>query len=349
MKVIVVAGARPNFIKIAPLCVELQAAAIPYEIFYSGQHYDKELCEVFKQELDLNDGYQADIQMTGNAIVDIQRIMVAFHDYLKKQPSFSHTVVVVVGDVNTTYACALVANRLQFPLIHLEAGLRSFDQTMPEEMNRITVDHLSNILLAPSEDAIKNLKDEGLTEGVHLVGNIMIDSLIRCVDKIKKEINETPFPFPKCVVTFHRPENVDNKEVLSSIIDSLRFISVNREVWFPIHPRTKAKLKEFGLKTDRLHVCSPLSYMDFLRLVLQSEFVLTDSGGIQEETSYLGIPCLTVRKNTERPITIKLGTNRLISYKDIDSEILKLKKKEVSIPLWDGWTAKRVVQILKGK
>lgn len=347
-KVILVAGARPNFMKIAPLCVQFKKLGVPYEIFYSGQHYDKDLFEVFKNDLDLEAGHLADIKMTGNSIKDIQQIMSAFQAYMKKQSEVS--CIIVVGDVNTTYACAIVAKRFSgIPLIHLEAGLRSFDQSMPEEMNRITVDHLSDILLAPSEDAVQNLKNEGLSENVYMVGNIMIDSLVRCISKIKKEIRTQELRNPYCVVTFHRPENVDDKQKLFAILHCLQNIAKKTEVYFPLHPRTKTKIEEFGWEPQLkgLHVLPPQGYVDFLRLVYHSQFVLTDSGGIQEETSYLGIPCLTVRNNTERPITITHGTNKLIKYEYIETEVAHITKKEhKQIPSWDGNTAKRIIDVL---
>ena len=345
-KVIIVAGARPNFIKVAPLCIELRQRGIPYEVFYSGQHYDHELYDVFKKDLGLDDGHLAKITMTGNSIKDIQKIMGAFHSYLKKQSNV--TCVIVVGDVNTTYACSIVTKRFDgIRLAHLESGLRSFDQSMPEEMNRMTVDHLSDIHLAPSEDAVINLKDEGITGNVHLVGNIMIDSLIRCLKQTKKDDTKKS---PYCVITFHRQENVDNKEVLEKILDQLISVSKKYKVFFPVHPRTLAKIEEFGFenKLSQLSVSKPLSYINFLKIVVNAEFVLTDSGGIQEETSYLGIPCFTVRKNTERPVTIRLGTNKLIGYMDIESEVNSMGEKKVRkpIPYWDGNTAKRIVDLL---
>lgn len=349
-KVIIVAGARPNFMKIAPLCAEFNRLSVPYEIFYSGQHYDPDLFDVFKKDLGLSPGHLANITMTGNSIRDIQKIMSAFHDYMKKQEGVS--CIIVVGDVNTTYACSIVAKRFDgIPLVHLEAGLRSYDQSMPEEMNRMTVDHLSDILLAPSEDAVQNLKDEGINNNVFMVGNIMIDSLVRCITKIKKEIKDCSMRPPYCVVTFHRPENVDNPEILSHILGALDLIGRDFEIIFPMHPRTAAKIEEFGFQGDvkNLKILPPQGYMDFLRLVYFSDFVITDSGGVQEETSYLNIPCFTVRKNTERPVTVRLGTNKLIHFDEIAKEYAQMSKERKQakpIPGWDGQTAKRILSVL---
>jgi UDP-N-acetylglucosamine 2-epimerase (non-hydrolysing) len=348
-KIIIVAGARPNFMKIAPLCAELKKRSIPYEVFYSQQHYDDDLCKVFKDQLNLDNGHSANITMTGNSVKDIQKIMGAFQHFLKKQSNVS--CVVVVGDVNTTYACAIVTKRFgTIPLIHLESGLRSFDQSMPEEMNRITVDHLSDILLAPSDDAVENLKDEGLSENVYLVGNVMIDCLEMSMNKIKSQKNIFGDLKKKyAVVTFHRPENVDNIEVLTEIFDQLDQVSKEYEIVFPMHPRTMQRIEDFELNyyLDDYKVSKALGYFDFMKVVMESSCVITDSGGIQEETSYLGIPCFTVRKNTERPVTIRLGTNRLIGYKDISNDVLGMvKKQKKAIPFWDGKTAKRIVDVL---
>lgn len=348
-KAIIVAGARPNFMKIAPLCAEFKKLSVPYEIFYSGQHYDPDLFDVFKKDLGLGSGHLANITMTGNSIRDIQKIMSAFHAYMKKQEGVS--CIIVVGDVNTTYACSIVSKRFSgIPLVHLEAGLRSYDQSMPEEMNRITVDHLSDILLAPSDDAVQNLKDEGINNNVFMVGNIMIDSLVRCMAKIKKEINDCSLQAPYAVVTFHRPENVDNKDNLWQILNSLEFAAHHKKIFFPMHPRTTAKIEEYGYgdMLKNLAVLPPLGYIDFLRLVSKADYVLTDSGGIQEETSYLNVPCFTVRKNTERPITVRLGTNKLIDISDIKTQVVSEEKRKQAkpIPGWDGQTAKRIVSVL---
>ncbi len=222
---------------------------------------------------------------------------------------------------------------------------------MPEEMNRITVDHLSDILLAPSEDAVQNLKDEGITQNVFMVGNIMIDSLVRCLKKIEKEVRDSALRPPACVATFHRPENVDNPKTLEYILECLDHISETHKVYFPIHPRTKAKIEEFHLESrmKNLITLPPQSYMNFLRLIYHSHVVITDSGGVQEETSYLNIPCLTVRKNTERPITVRLGTNKLIDFVDIKKEFSSIHEKPKQakpIPGWDGQTTKRIVAAL---
>jgi UDP-N-acetylglucosamine 2-epimerase (non-hydrolysing) len=267
--------------------------------------------------------------------------------------------VVVYGDVNSTLACSLVSTKLGFPVAHVEAGLRSFDRSMPEEVNRIITDQLSDLLFTPSEDADRNLKAEGIAGNkVHLVGNVMIDTLVHLLPKSQANWYQLLKLYPHeryILVTLHRPVNVDDPVTLAEIMSALETISEQVPVLFPVHPRTKARLNEYGLqpKNPRLSILEPLGYLDFLALQEHAVLVLTDSGGIQEETTYLGVPCLTVRANTERPVTISMGTNQLV-----DSEKLSLVKamqdrladsrKNKRMPLlWDGHTAARIVKVFR--
>jgi len=345
--IILVAGARPNLIKIAPISKVFKENNVAHKIWYSGQHYDKELYTVIKDQLGVNITTELDLQSSGNVINDIQKIIVSFKAYIKKMKKVK--AILVVGDVNTTYACSLVAKSLKIPLIHVEAGLRSFDDSMPEEKNRLTVDHLSDILFASCKDAVDNLRNEGITKKVYLVGNVMIDCLKNCKELIKN----SSYLIPKekyIVATFHRPENVDNKEQLAEIIRQMSLLSIQGyKIIFPMHPRTKNKIKEFGLYTDFIEVVLPLGYVDFMCLLQSASLVITDSGGIQEELCYLDIPCFTLRKNTERPITIKLGTNVLTSLDKLLDDVLLKTRKSCSkpIPLWDGNTAERIYKVLR--
>jgi UDP-N-acetylglucosamine 2-epimerase (non-hydrolysing) len=341
MKFIIVTGARPNFMKIAPLCEEFDKEGIGYDIFNSGQHYDEELNGAFQKQFNLKNIFDFKISCD-NKIKDIQEIICSFKGFL--QPRFAYTAVIVVGDVDTTFACALTAKRYGFPLIHIEAGLRSFDAAMPEERNRIAVDHLSNILFASCHNAEHNLFEEGIEENVYMVGNIMIDTLLKFLPSIKPKRDTKHI-----VVTLHRPDNVDSGK-LYFICEQLRILSNFYEIVFPVHPRTMKKLKEFNIlyPLSKCILVKPLGYLEFLSEVINAEAVITDSGGIQEETTYLGIPCFTVRPSTERSITITEGSNRLVKIEELADQLLSLEKKTYQIPkLWDGHTAERITDILK--
>lgn len=325
-------------------------------VVHTGQHYAPQMSQVFFQELDLP---QPDVNLnvgSGTHAWQTAQIMMHFEPVLVDyQPDW----VVVYGDVNSTLACSLVSTKLGFPVAHVEAGLRSFDRSMPEEVNRIITDQLSDLLFTPSEDADRNLKAEGIAGNkVHLVGNVMIDTLVHLLPKSQANWYQLLKLYPHeryILVTLHRPVNVDDPVTLAEIMSALETISEQVPVLFPVHPRTKARLNEYGLqpKNPRLSILEPLGYLDFLALQEHAVLVLTDSGGIQEETTYLGVPCLTVRANTERPVTISMGTNQLV-----DSEKLSLVKamqdrladsrKNKRMPLlWDGHTAARIVKVFR--
>jgi UDP-N-acetylglucosamine 2-epimerase (non-hydrolysing) len=341
MKFLIVTGARPNFMKIAPLCREFDKEGIEYDVFNSGQHYDEDLNGIFQRQFDIKNIFEYKISCD-NKIKDIQEIICSFKGFL--QSRFNSSAVIVVGDVDTTFACALTAKRYGFPLVHIEAGLRSFDATMPEERNRITVDHLSNILFASCHNAEHNLYEEGIEENVHMVGNIMIDTLMRFLPDIRPKRNTKHI-----VVTLHRPDNVDTDN-LYVICNQIRALSYHYEIVFPVHPRTFKRLRELNLLCNLKNciLTSPLGYLEFLSEIINAQAVITDSGGIQEETTYLGIPCFTVRSSTERPITITEGTNKLIKIEDICIEVMDYKKRTSTIPkFWDGKTAGRIVDILR--
>ena len=353
-----IAGARPNFMKIAPLYHALKKEDWAVSIIvHTGQHYDINMSDAFFQDLSLpepnihlNVGSGTHAEQTAKVMMAYEKVLMADRPDL----------VVVVGDVNSTMATTIAAVKLGTPVGHLEAGLRSFDRTMPEEINRIVTDALADILWTPSPDADENLLKEGIPEErIVRVGNIMIDSFEMLRHKIETEITYSQFGLTKgnyCIVTLHRPSNVDNPCILEQICYAIQNIVEEIPLVFPVHPRTRNNLKAFGLiknleSAKNLILMEPLSYIPFMSLVLHSRFVLTDSGGIQEETTYLGIPCLTLRPNTERPITISQGTNRLCKIEDIVQnvkDILNEKNTDRQIPeLWDGNSAKRVKDSIK--
>ena len=356
-----IAAARPNFMKIAPLYHELTRRdwAQPV-IVHTGQHYDQNMSDAFFQDLELPTphihlevGSGSHAEQTGNVLIAYEKILLA------EKPD----VVVVVGDVNSTIACTLAAAKIQYstdptdrPIIcHLEAGLRSNDRSMPEEVNRLATDVLSDFLWTPSYDADENLQHEGISqEKIIRVGNIMIDSLELMREKIENLSEYSKYglqPSEYGVVTLHRPANVDNPEILKELRDKLIHISAKLPLIMPVHPRTKKNLVEQKLwdeldNTPNLYLTEPLGYKNFMSLIFNCKLVITDSGGIQEETTYLGIPCLTLRPNTERPITITDGTNKLSTIADIltdTDEVLKSSKSHKQPPkLWDGETATRI-------
>ncbi|HUV27129.1 MAG TPA: UDP-N-acetylglucosamine 2-epimerase (non-hydrolyzing) [Anaerolineales bacterium] len=358
MRILHIVGARPNFMKVAPIMREMFRYPKDFHqmVVHTGQHYAPQMSQVFFQELDLP---QPDVNLnvgSGTHAWQTAQIMMHFEPVLVDyQPDW----VVVYGDVNSTLACSLVSTKLGFPVAHVEAGLRSFDRSMPEEVNRIITDQLSDLLFTPSEDADRNLKAEGIAGNkVHLVGNVMIDTLVHLLPKSQANWYQLLKLYPHeryILVTLHRPVNVDDPVTLAEIMSALETISEQVPVLFPVHPRTKDRLHEYGLqpKNPRLSILEPLGYLDFLALQEHAVLVLTDSGGIQEETTYLGVPCLTVRANTERPVTISMGTNQLV-----DSEKLSLVKamqdrladsrKNKRMPLlWDGHTAARIVKVFR--
>ena len=373
MKIHLIAAARPNFMKIAPLyhALKREVWADPV-IVHTGQHYDLNMSDVFFTDLrlpaphiHLNVGSGSHAEQTGNVMIAYEKVI------FEKRPD----LVIVVGDVNSTLACTLATIKINCsinsnnskkprntfrPLVaHLEAGLRSFDRTMPEEINRIATDALADVLWTPSKDADANLIREGVAkEKIGFVGNIMIDTLEMMREAINNQNNFTDYGLSKGnygVITFHRPSNVDHPKLLSELCDSLVSIANQIPLIFPVHPRTFKSLQDFNLlhileKSHKIILCKPLNYLRFMNLVFNCRLVITDSGGIQEETTYLGIPCLTIRPNTERPITVSQGTNRLCSLGSLQKntrEILSQERSEYQVPeLWDGKTARRVVEAI---
>jgi UDP-N-acetylglucosamine 2-epimerase (non-hydrolysing) len=360
MKVISVVGARPNFMKVAPLCKAFdEYSFIDHKIVHTGQHYDYSMNKLFFEQLGITEPFvHLNVGSSSHAKQTAQ-IMMQFEEILIDE---SPTFVLVVGDVNSTLACSLVASKMHIPVVHVEAGLRSGDRAMPEELNRIVTDHLSDYLFVSEESGIKNLEKEGIPqEKVFFVGNVMIDSLVHNLSKadeinIESICKSTAQKYG--LVTLHRPSNVDSKERLSRIVELLRSISKSYPLIFPMHPRTKSNLKKLGLENEissisNLTILEPQGYFEFLKLMKESAFLLTDSGGIQEETSYLNVPCITIRDNTERPVTCTIGSNTLIPFDKIDTveTILDEKLKENKntknqIPLWDGESAPRIVSRL---
>ena len=361
MKLILVAGARPNFMKIAPLIRAIRAhneqddshEKIDYRLVHTGQHYDIKMSEIFFTELGIpNPDVNLEVG-SGSHAEQTARVMMAFEPVcLEEKPDW----VVVVGDVNSTMACTLVAAKLGIKVAHVEAGLRSFDRTMPEEINRIVTDSLADLLLTPSTDADENLKREGVPPSkIRLVGNIMIDTLVANLDQArcsglpaKLGVEANGFAY----VTLHRPANVDDKNKLGLIMGELNSLARHIPVVFPVHPRTRNMMKSCGvsIQNGNLKLIEPIGYHDSLCLTEKARFVLTDSGGLQEESTYLGTPCLTLRPNTERPITVGVGTNKLTRPEclanDIE-EILQNRRPAGRIPdLWDGKTAERIVKML---
>lgn len=357
-KIHLIAAARPNFMKIAPLYHELQKHPdLEPIIVHTGQHYDVNMSDVFFRDFNLpephihlNVGSGTHAQQTGN-------VMIAYEKILLESPP---DLVVVVGDVNSTIAATLAAVKLGIKTAHLEAGLRSFDRTMPEEINRLVTDRIADYLWTPSFDGDENLIKEGVDPGkITRVGNIMIDSLEMLRSKIENLNISDKFGLSKKsygLVTLHRPSNVDNPGILKKLCTALADISSRLPLIFPVHPRTSAKLKETGFesilqKAGNIHITEPLGYKEFMNLVMGSRLLITDSGGVQEETTYLGIPCLTLRSNTERPVTITQGTNQLCNHEsvsDLADEILAGKFEKGRKPnLWDGRTASRVADCIQ--
>jgi UDP-N-acetylglucosamine 2-epimerase (non-hydrolysing) len=344
-----VVGARPNFVKAAPVLRAIKKRGLRQTLVHTGQHYDRNMSDVFFTQLEIP---EPDINLeVGSASHASQtaEIMRRFEPVvLEKKPD----IVLVYGDVNSTVAAALVCSKLLVPVAHVEAGLRSFDRTMPEEINRIVTDRLSDVLFTPSEDADLNLKREGVqSERVYRVGNVMIDSLIQLLPAARNcQKNGLPERF--ALVTLHRPSNVDVSENLQKILGALITVCGELDVIFPVHPRTRQRLATFENAKPRLHLLDPIPYIEFLSLQSRATVVITDSGGIQEETTYLGIPCLTLRANTERPITVTQGTNILVGN-DMNrlqlemSNILAGRAKKGTIPpLWDGQTGDRIAEVI---
>ena len=360
-KIISLVGARPNFIKIAPLhkIFKTFSKEITHKICHTGQHFDENMSKIFFDELDLP---KPDFYLGiggGTHTEQTARIMIEFEKVLLQE---NPDLIIVPGDVNSTLAGALTASKMGIKIAHVESGLRSFDRSMPEEINRTVTDILADYLFVSEKSGIDNLSREGInSKKVFFVGNIMIDSLVHYLPAINASLITKDLELSLknyILVTFHRPNNVDNLKSLKDIVNLLNNISLEKKVVFPVHPRTKGNLEKFGLLKQfakNVLLTDPLGYVDFLALAKDAELVITDSGGIQEETTFMGIQCITVRNNTERPVTVDIGTNHLIGtdlnhVKDTAFKILKGAKKKGSIPeLWDGKTAFRVIEILIDK
>jgi UDP-N-acetylglucosamine 2-epimerase (non-hydrolysing) len=345
-----VVGARPNFMKIAPIAEEMKKTPDLHGVLvHTGQHYDEGMSDVFFRDLGipvpdvhLGVGSGTHAEQTARIMVEFEKVCTA------ERPD----MVVVVGDVNSTMACTLVAAKLLIPVAHVEAGLRSFDRTMPEEINRLVTDALSNLLFTTSRDADENLKREGLDPAkIHFVGNVMIDTLLKQRRKAAELHVEKPKQY--ALVTLHRPSNVDDPKVLGPILEALQQISKTMPVIFPIHPRTRQRIGDFGLSMDGIRTMNPLGYLEFLNLESTATVVLTDSGGLQEETTILRVPCLTLRHNTERPVTIEHGTNIMAGpdkgrILEAFRRIVNGDWKPAGPPeFWDGHAAQRIVRVIR--
>ena len=362
-----VAGARPNFMKVAPIAHALQARKnaagaagidLRFSIVHTGQHYDANMSEIFFRELEIPAPDRHLEVGSGSHAEQTAKILVAFEKVLlADRPD----LVVVVGDVNSTVACSLTAKKLGVRVAHVEAGLRSFDMGMPEEINRKLTDAISDLLFVTEESGLRNLRAEGVPgDRVFLVGNVMIDTLHRNVARISaKEFVPSDAVRESCgrgkryaVLTLHRPSNVDTREALAPIWGAISEVARQLPVLFPVHPRTRGRIAEFGLDDTGFTMIDPIGYLDMLYSVKGAALVLTDSGGLQEETTALGVPCVTIRENTERPVTVEVGTNYLVGTRPeailaAAREILSGGGKKGKVPpLWDGRAAERIVDVL---
>ena len=355
-RVLSVVGARPNFMKVAPVARALAARGVEHIVVHTGQHYDPDMSGTFFRDLclplpdhNLEVGSASHARQTAEIMVRFEPVCAA------AQPD----IVLVYGDVNSTVAAALVAVKLGVPVGHVEAGLRSGDRSMPEEINRIVTDHVADSLFAPSRDAVQNLRAEGIpSERVHFVGNVMIDSLVTALPAARALDAPARHGVRKrsyTVVTLHRPANVDNRDTLRELLETLAIMSNGGPVLFPVHPRTKARIEELGLDVSvsrTLRLLDPIPYLEMLSLVAEAELVITDSGGLQEETTWLGVQCVTVRPNTERPITCTVGTNRLAPPRReaIIVAVREARARPAAVPptveRWDGDAARRIAEVL---
>ncbi len=357
MKIISVVGTRPNFVKIASLVKEFSKHPdITNILVHTGQHYDEKMSDSFFRELEIPEpdinlgiGSGSHAEQTGRIMIEFEKVL------LNEKPD----LVLVVGDVNSTLACALTSVKLGIKVAHIEAGLRSFDREMPEEINRILTDQISDYLFTTEKDAEKNLLNEGIAKSkIFFVGNLMIDTLL--IHKERASNLKKPDSNDYAILTLHRPSNVDDKETLSNILEIIREIQSQIKIIWPMHPRTRNNLERFNLKEKlkemkNVSISDPLTYLEFMNAVMNSKFVLTDSGGIQEETTVLNIPCITLRDNTERPVTIEQGTNYLAgsnknSILEIIQKVLNGKAKQYrGIEFWDGKAAERIVSVIKNE
>jgi UDP-N-acetylglucosamine 2-epimerase (non-hydrolysing) len=362
LRIISVAGARPNFMKIAPLMKAFGAhREIDPVLVHTGQHYDERMSDLFFRDLGIP---KPDVNLgvgSGSHAQQTAAIMTAFEPIvLERKPD----MVLVVGDVNGTVACSLVAAKLGIKVAHVEAGLRSHDRTMPEEINRVLTDAISDVMFVTERSGVENLSREGISaEKVHLVGNVMIDSLLAHRKRAEQSGILAAMSLQDrryALLTLHRPSNVDNPETLEVLLGALEEIQKNMPLVFPVHPRTRKNLATFGLadrmaRWPQLRLVEPLGYLEFLGLMGRAAVVLTDSGGIQEETTVLGVPCLTLRDNTERPITVEQGTNRLVGRNPgrilaaFREAVSQQGERRAALPeLWDGHAAERIADVLVG-
>lgn len=367
MKIACIVGARPNFMKIAPILRQLDnRAGFETRLIHTGQHYDAALSDVFFSELgirrpdtSLEVGSSTHARQTADILVAIEQLLV---DEQEKSSPFDR--MLVVGDVNSTMAATLAAAKLNVPVSHVEAGLRSRDRTMPEEINRIVTDGLSDMLLCSEPEGVENLRQEGHPDSrIHLVGNVMIDTLLTQVEAAQKQDTLSRFevqPSEYAVVTLHRPSNVDDQDTLTQLVSVLGETAERLTVVFPIHPRTKQRLESFGLmerleQAPNIRLTGPMGYLDFLCLTSQAKVIVTDSGGLQEESTALGVPCLTMRENTERPITVTEGTSTLIGSCPEElalqlRTVIAGEYKQGKCPeLWDGKAAERIADVLSAQ
>lgn len=356
MKLTIIAGARPNFMKIAPIIHAINKkpdSGLSYRLVHTGQHYDRKMSDTFFEELNIP---LPDVNLNcggGTQAEQTAAIMIAFEKELNSNPA---DLVMVVGDVTSTMACSIVAKKMNVKVAHIEAGLRSWDLTMPEEINRIVTDSLSDYFFTTTELAGKNLRNIGAKpEQIFFVGNVMIDTLLSNRNRFRKPVVWDELSLQKgkyIVITLHRPGNVDESGKLKAMMDKIITHSNNLPVIFPMHPRTAKVFNESGINASNLMIIEPLGYLEFNYLVEKSKCVITDSGGITEETTVMGIPCITLRNNTERPETVEIGTNELIgtnpeSIQPALKKVLSGKWKKGSIPAkWDGKTAERIVDVL---
>jgi UDP-N-acetylglucosamine 2-epimerase (non-hydrolysing) len=360
MKVVHIVGARPNFMKVGPVIRAMDKyPRLNQVLVHTGQHYDENMSQVFFKQLDLP---EPDVNLgvgSGRQGIQTARIIERFEEYAI---SFSPDLLMVYGDVNSTMATSIVAAKLGIKIAHVEAGLRSNDRGMPEEINRIITDNLADVLFTPSNDANENLLKEGINnDKIHLIGNVMIDTLVNLLpqaekiwEDISRKIGITNGNYG--VVTLHRPSNVDNPEELKNILNTICRLSQKMPIVFPIHPRTLKLINNMDISYEQknsLHITEPMGYLEFLALQKYSNFVITDSGGLQEESSFLGVPCFTVRKNTERPITVTNGTNMLVGddmdllYSSVEHVMGNSQIRTEPIPLWDGNAGKRIAAIIE--
>ncbi len=361
MKITIVAGARPNFIKIAPIIKAIEkkqneGVNISYRLVHTGQHYDKNLSDTFFKELNIpNPNINLEVK-SGSQAEQTAAIMIAFEKELQQNPC---DLVLVVGDVNSTMACAIVAKKQNIKVAHVEAGIRSGDRSMPEEINRMVTDSITDYFFTTSETASENLIKNGVDEtNIHFVGNVMIDTLYQNLDRIFAPVFWAAFGLETknyIVLTLHRPSNVDEEQSLIRLLEGIDKLAGDKKVVFPIHPRTKTILGETKLELKNIVLVEPQGYLNFMFLIKNSFAVITDSGGISEETTVMGIPCFTMRNNTERPETESIGTNTLVgtSIGNLEKEFfgfLKNGLKKARIPeLWDGKASERIVEVLLTK